>query len=100
MNSAKQFQYRAAYWFRNDRVDARLLDFPEVCVSEIDQNTARLALQEALWDVLEEYAALARPFPIPNPDAIDQTADVVEPLTWIDSSTFPGFIEISDTVND
>jgi hypothetical protein len=100
MMHGSETEYRAAYWFRQDRVDAKLLDFPEVVATASDHDSARLALREAMWDVLESYANAEKQRPVPNPDVIDVTADLIEPVTWIDSSTFPGFIEISDTAID
>ena len=61
-------------------VVAEVLDFPGVLSQGFDLPDARLMITSALEDIAQSYLEEGRPLPIPNPDASDPEADLVELL--------------------
>lgn len=79
-------RYHAAYYLPNaqDRmVVAEVIDFPGVLSQGFDLPDARLMIASALEDMAQSLLEDGQPLPIPNPDAVAPTADLIEllPLT-------------------
>jgi predicted RNase H-like HicB family nuclease len=76
-------RYHAAFYLpRGDEkmVVAEVLDFPGVFSQGFDLADARRMIASALEDIAALYLEEGRPLPIPNPDAADSEADLIELL--------------------
>ncbi len=61
-------------------VVAEVLDFPGVCSQGFDLADARLMIASALQDMASLYLEQGRAIPLPDPDAVDAEADLIELL--------------------
>lgn len=64
-------------------VVAEVLDFPGALSQGFDLADARLMIASALEDMAQMHLEEGKPLPVPDPDAVDPAADLVElmPLT-------------------
>jgi predicted RNase H-like HicB family nuclease len=79
-------RYHVAYYLpkEDDRmVVAEVLDFPGALSQGFDLADARLMIASALEDMAQMHLEEGKPLPVPDPDAVDPAADLVElmPLT-------------------
>ena len=61
-------------------VVAEVLDFPGVLSQGFDLADARLMIASALQDMASLYLEQGRAIPLPDPDAVDAEADLIELL--------------------
>jgi len=76
-------RYHVAYYLPagDDRmVVAEVLDFPGVVSQGFDLADARLMIASALEDVAQMHLEAGKALPVPNPDAADADADLIELL--------------------
>ncbi len=59
-------------------VVAEVLDFPGVASQGFDLADARLMIASALEDMAQAQLEEGKPLPVPNPNATDPEADLVE----------------------
>ncbi len=76
-------RYHVAYHLprgRDRMVVTEVLDFPGVVSQGFDLPDARLMIASALEDVAQMYLEEGKPLPIPNAEAADPDADLIELL--------------------
>jgi len=76
-------RYHAAYYLprgEEKMVVAEVLDFPGVLSQGFDLADARVMIASALEDMAQLSLEEGRPLPIPDPNATDAEADLVELL--------------------
>lgn len=74
-------RYHVAYYLPkgDDRmVVAEVLDFPGAVSQGFDLGDARLMIASALEDMAQAHLEEGKPLPVPNPNAVDPAADLVE----------------------
>jgi predicted RNase H-like HicB family nuclease len=59
-------------------VVAEVLDFPGAASQGFDLADARLMIASALEDMAQAHLEEGKPLPVPNPNASDPAADLVE----------------------
>jgi predicted RNase H-like HicB family nuclease len=74
-------EYHAAYYKIEDGWHmAKVLDFPGVLTQGRTLDKARQMLADALREMTEWYLEDGLPLPLPDPQATDATAEVLEPI--------------------
>ena len=76
-------QYHAAFYMPKkpgDMVVADVLDFPGVLSQGFDLADARVMIASALEEMAEDYLDSGRPLPVPDLEAADAEADLIELL--------------------
>jgi predicted RNase H-like HicB family nuclease len=76
----KMIAYKAGYKFDPDGVHAEVLDFPGAISCETDLEDARMMLADALAVMAEIYIQDEDPIPKPDPNVVNSSMDVVEPI--------------------
>ncbi len=74
-------RYHVAFYLppKTDRmVVANALDFPGALTQGFDLADARRMIASAMEDLAESYLEEGRPLPVPDPEASDPTADLIE----------------------
>ena len=81
-------QYHAAFYMPKkpgDMVVADVLDFPGVLSQGFDLADARVMIASALEEMAEDYLDSGHPLPVPDLEATDADADLIEMLPAITS---------------
>lgn len=76
-------QYHAAFYMPEKpggMVVVDVLDFPGVLSQGFDLADARVMIASALEEMAEDYLDSGRPLPVPDRDAADAEADLIELL--------------------
>jgi predicted RNase H-like HicB family nuclease len=61
-----------------EMVVAEALDFPGAVTQGFDLSDARLMIASAMEDLAQCLLEEGKPLPIPNPDAVTESADLIE----------------------
>jgi predicted RNase H-like HicB family nuclease len=61
-----------------EMVVAEALDFPGAVTQGFDLSDARLMIASAMEDLAQFLLEEGKPLPIPNPDAVTESADLIE----------------------
>jgi predicted RNase H-like HicB family nuclease len=72
--------YHASYWREEGTSLARVLDSPGVIAYGTSLDEARGAISAALVDMAETSLLRGETLPLPNPEASDEAAELVEPI--------------------